>query len=418
MTIRMTCHGRLGQLLLAACLAGSFCTGAMAQSPPAPPAPPANVQASDFPHDDGTKILVTFPLSVDDVRREGSTVGLTYIVERSGEQNGAFEEAARVTTSTEEIRAGRVEAVVEKCVPGEEYWFRVAATDVGRGQSAFIATTAPASGSRQLLDGTRMWLATITLVVCGAVVLFIILGRMGMKLKIRPIAGLEALNEAVGRATEMGRSTLYIAGIQDMNDMQTIAGLTILSSVSQKNAEYDTPLEIPTTRSLVMTAARETVETSYLVAGRPDAYNPDKIYYVSDEQFAFVSYVTGHMVRERPAACFYFGAFYAESLILAETGNSIGAIQVSGTAESSQLPFLVAACDYVLIGEEFFAASAYLSGNPDQLGSLKGQDVGKLIVLVLIFVGSTLFTLANLTEAEQFARAGDYLRDTVLSSGG
>ena len=46
-----------------------------------------------------------------------------------------------------------------------------------------------------------------------------------------------------------------------------------------------------------------------------------------------------------------------ESLILAETGNTIGAIQVAGTAMPAQLPFFVAACDYTLIGEEFFAAS-------------------------------------------------------------
>ena len=73
--------------------------------------------------------------------------------------------------------------------------------------------------------------------------------------------------------------------------------------------------------------------------------------------------------------------------ILAETGNSIGAIQIAGTAESSQLPFFVAACDYTLIGEELFAASAYLSRQPDQLGSLKGQDAGKLLVAAGIVIG-------------------------------
>ena len=73
---------------------------------------------------------------------------------------------------------------------------------------------------------------------------------------------------------------------------------------------------------------------------------------------------------------FLRGLFYAESLILAETGNSVGAIQIAGTSEAAQLPFFVAACDYTLIGEELFAASAYLTGEPQQLGSLKGQDAG------------------------------------------
>ena len=128
-----------------------------------------------------------------------------------------------------------------------------------------------------------------------------------------------------------------------------------------------------------MEAGRETCKESYLKAGRPDLYYDDMVHYISDDQFAYTAGINGIMLREKPAACFYPGKFYAESLILAETGNSIGAIQVAGTGSVSQIPFFVTACDYTLIGEEFFAASAYLSGEPDQLGSLKGQDFGKIM---------------------------------------
>ena len=144
------------------------------------------------------------------------------------------------------------------------------------------------------------------------------------------------------------------------------------------------------------------------------------IYYVTDEQFGYVAYVQGMMVREKPAACFYMGAFFAESLILAETGNTIGAIQVAGTAMPAQLPFFVAACDYTLIGEEFFAASAYLSGEPDQLGSLKGQDIGKVIVFIGIFIGAGLLTLGTLLGTESslgmtLLSAADYLKSVILT---
>jgi hypothetical protein len=121
------------------------------------------------------------------------------------------------------------------------------------------------------------------------------------------------------------------------------------------------------------------------------------------------------MVREKPAACFYMGSFFAESLILAETGNGIGAIQIAGTAQPAQLPFFVAACDYTLIGEEFFAASAYLSGSPEELGSLKGQDIGKLIVWIFMLIGVTLFTIAAITDSEQLMAAVNYIRGTMLT---
>ena len=89
---------------------------------------------------------------------------------------------------------------------------------------------------------------------------------------------------------------------------------------------------------------------------------------------------------------------------------------MAGTAQPAQLPFFVAACDYTLIGEEFFAASAYLSHDPDQLGSLKGQDVGKLLVAVLLIVGCSLVTIAGLTGVEWAETAAEYLRNTVLQA--
>jgi len=213
---------------------------------------------------------------------------------------------------------------------------------------------------------------------------------------------------------------LFIPGIQDMNEIQTIAGLTVLSRVAKIAAEYDAKVEVPTSRSLVMTAARETVQAAFLTAGRPESYNQDLVYYVTDEQFGYVAYVQGMMVREKPAACFYMGAFFAESLILAETGNTIGAIQVAGTAMPAQLPFFVAACDYTLIGEEFFAASAYLSGEPDQLGSLKGQDIGKIIVAAGIIIGVTFLTLGTVAGPETsigsaFMAAAEYLKSVILT---
>jgi len=219
--------------------------------------------------------------------------------------------------------------------------------------------------------------------------------KSGTDLFIRKIAGLEAVDEAVGRATEMGKKVFYIPGTQDMDNVQTIAGLTILSRVAKMTAEYETKLEVPVSRSLVMVTAREVVKEAYLNAGRPDFYNDDMVYYLTDDQFGYAAGIDGLVVRQRPATIFYQGAFYAESLILAETGNSIGAIQIAGTAMPAQLPFFVAACDYTLIGEELFAASAYLSREPKLLGSLKGQDIGgKLVFLTLAIIFLIIVTIA------------------------
>ena len=278
-------------------------------------------------------------------------------------------------------------------VPG---WLRLASPFLALGVLGASALPAFAADntSSQWFFPDRLNLLIILVLICGAILLFTTLASRGARYFIRRIAGIDAIEEAVGRATEMGKPVLYIAGIQDLDNVQTVAGITILSSVAKKVAEYETKLTMPTSRSLVMTTAREVVKESFLSAARPDLYNDSMVYYVTDEQFGYVAHVDGLMVREKPATCIYMGAFFAESLILAETGNSVGAIQIAGTAMPTQLPFFVAACDYTLIGEELFAASAYLSQDPKLLGSLRGQDFGKLFAMTFILVG-TLFATVN-----------------------
>jgi hypothetical protein len=231
----------------------------------------------------------------------------------------------------------------------------------------------------------------LTLLLFVMVVAFIQIAKRGKELYIRKIAGLSAMDEAIGRATEMGRKMLYIPGILSINEIQTIASLYIMKYVAQKTATYGASLEVPNIDPLTFSAARETVRQAYMEAGKPDQFKEDMVTYITYDQFAYTASITGKMVRERPATNFLVGSFFAESLILAETGQSVGAIQIAGTAELAQLPFFVTACDYTLMGEELYAASAYLSREPVILGSIKAQDTVKAILMVVILVGLVTF---------------------------
>ena len=70
----------------------------------------------------------------------------------------------------------------------------------------------------------------------------------------------------------------------------------------------------------------------------------------------------------------------------------MGAIQVASSTQNTQTPFFIAACDYVLIGEEFYAASAYLTRVPVLVGSLVGQDWCKILIAISVVVGAVVNT--------------------------
>lgn len=338
--------------------------------------PPSNVTAVDTPNDDGSSITIKWDAAAEDSGISGYQI-LRQIADGELETIGDLLPAGTTTYVDSAIEGGTAYAYIVRAVSETE-----ATVDSEQ--------TTPVEGTGEWFHTGKTVLLLIMLLFSGAIVWNIYDARSGKEIFVRRIPGLEAVDEAIGRATEMGRSILYVLGLGSIGRVATIASMTILGQVARRTADYETALRVPCIDPIVLNVVREVVKTSYVDEGHPDAYNEEDIFYLTGSQFAYAAGVDGMMVREKPAAIFLQGSFAAESLILAETGNSIGAIQIAGTDSEHQLPFFIAACDYTLIGEELYAATAYLSKDPMFLGSLKGQDWGKVLILGMIVFGVVL----------------------------
>ena len=346
------------------------------------PAPASGLDWKDVPNDAGRAVTLRWNASPDEAKP--GTVA-AYVIERSRLPGGPWE----LVDST---LAGATEKVDTSVRRGFEYYYRIVTVGPG-GRVPALSVTGPVVATSQWFNATR-WSVLIFMILYFAFVLwYVAQAQSGKKPFVRRIAGIDAIEEAIGRATEMGRPVLYIPGIQDIDEIQTVQGLIILESVAKLTARYQTPITVPVAYPIPFTIAEEMVKGGHLHAGRPDQYDPNSVRFVSPEQFAYVAAITGIMLRDKPAAHIYMGSFFAESLLLAETGFATGAIQVAGTANVHQLPFFVVACDYTLIGEELYAASAYLSGEPKLVGGLKGADLMKILIITVVVVGCILETV-------------------------
>ncbi|MCK4323732.1 MAG: fibronectin type III domain-containing protein, partial [Armatimonadetes bacterium] len=296
---------------------GAFAQGPAPQSFPAP----TQVRAQDDEADkSGTRLQVEWAMPtgaerVDEFVLEGYRI---YAAE-AGEELVPVEVVEDAETT---------EAVVRDLWPGKEYEIQLSAVYLPEGQTwatddeeptkvitagaveALSPPVGPYQPTAAWYDVAKTNVLVATVLYCAIVLLAIYFARRG-EMYIRPIPGLEAVNDAIGRATEMGRPILYISGLSGISDIATIASMLILGHLSKRTAAYETPIIVPCNDPLVMTAEREIVQQAYLEAGKPDAYKPENIFYVTDSQFGYAAAVDGIMMREKPAANFFMGMFFA-----------------------------------------------------------------------------------------------------------
>lgn len=349
--------------------------------------PKARVKIIDKPQDEGTHVYVEFKplnkpeevkyylLEVYNKKADYEELVSSFKIENKGK---SLRFSSTLEDSTYSPWPKSRTALVKAYVSNKK----------GKKLNQFVTKTMKTNYSWFNINKLSAFLGVVLFLIL--VYIFIKKARTGTKFFIRKIPGLDAVDSAVGRATEMGKPIYYVPGIGTTSQIATLASLNILAPITRKVAKFSTPLKVPNRDPVVMSIAQDVVQEAYMAEGRPDLYDSNDVFFLTRQQFAFAGSVSGLFKREKPGAVFLLGKFYAESLIFAETANDVGAIQIAGTDSVSQIPFFIAACDYTLIGEELFAASGYLSRDPLIVGTTKAQDYLKALLIILLFIGIIL----------------------------
>ena len=208
---------------------------------------------------------------------------------------------------------------------------------------------------------------------------------------VRHIAAFEAIDEAIGRASEMGRPVHLTtghsgAGLYSKLASDHLAGLSMLNYVAKKCAESATDVIATVAFSEMIPVAEDIIRFASIGVGKPEFYRDDMVRFASDNWLGYDMYAM--RMASEAAANIMIGAMDSTSSAIIACGGAIaGAMNIGGARAAGDICQLVPFCDYVLIGEETPAAGAIVSGDTDSLASSVSTDYTKALIVVIILLG-------------------------------
>jgi len=217
--------------------------------------------------------------------------------------------------------------------------------------------------------------------------------------KIKSLPPLEAMREAVERSAELDRPVFYTpgwgGGFSASIGSGLLASITLLADVAKTCAETGARLMVMAANPSTIPLLEASVREGYIKANRMDEYRDDTIRYATPELYSYAAWVAGAIRREKAGANLLIGQHAMESLIFAEAGVEVEAMQVAGSGWSSQIPYYIATCDYVFLASELYAASAFISEDPAEIGTIRGQDLFTFFIAILAIIGALFATAGS-----------------------
>ena len=242
-----------------------------------------------------------------------------------------------------------------------------------------------------LVSGREFGLVYFIILVVAMI--YLIQAAKQREFQLKRLPAYDAISEAVGRASELGRPVLCHCGQRDLNHPEasaTLAALSILSYVSKLCAEAGVRLIVPTMMQSTYPIQVDIVREAYIEAGQSQAFQPTDIRFLSPHHQAYAAGVIAIMEREKVASNIMVGQWSGITLVIAETSARLNCFGIGGTDQSSNIPFFVPTMDYAIIGEEMYALGSYIERNPDDIGTIVAKDVMKVITIVVLLAGIVL----------------------------
>lgn len=220
--------------------------------------------------------------------------------------------------------------------------------------------------------------------------------RVGHGPSLRRIHAFEALKGFTGRAVEAGRAlhlSLGIGSVADETTADSLAGLSMLNYLAKQSTVTGVHPTISMADPTVMLFAQNALRAAHGddIQGAEAAYR--NIRWIAPQPAAYAAGVMSLLSLDDVEANVMVGTFGDEYLLMGETAARQKISHIGGTSDPNTLPFIYASAQKTLLGEEIYAAGAYLQKLPAHIGSLLAQDTMRWIIALVILGGVLIASL-------------------------
>jgi len=238
-----------------------------------------------------------------------------------------------------------------------------------------------------------MTVMSVFLVAALLLLAFTFLRRRRSSTVFRKIEAYENLNRAIGLAVEggtrlhvsIGRGNLFTA-----RGGSALAGLAMLRRLSEQTSLSDQPPVVTSGDASLAILSQDTLQSGYRAAGADDQYRFTTGRLTGLTPFAYAAGTMPVIRDESVSANVVIGDLGVEAGLLAEAADNEGADLIAASDNLSAQSIFYASAQEPLIGEELFAAGAYLGAGVSHDASLQTQDILRWLVILAIIGGAVL----------------------------
>ncbi|HET7089180.1 MAG TPA: DUF6754 domain-containing protein [Anaerolineae bacterium] len=240
-------------------------------------------------------------------------------------------------------------------------------------------------------------LVVIALSLPIAMLVFSTSARRARVPQMRPLSAFDVLRGQVGRGIETGRPahiSIGVGGIVGDDTLVTLAGASIVDSLAPEAAETGAAPTVTVADGAAMILAQDTLRRPYARRGDLAGYDPRDVQLLGMQPFQYAAGAMDFLAHAQPVSNVMVGAFGPEAGLIVEEGVKQGLTQVAGSTDARSLAVLFPSANHLLVGEEVFAAPAYLDQRPGHIARLQAQDLVRFIVAAVIVIWSILLLFA------------------------